>query len=280
MLILRFAALVSALTTIILNAHAGYIAAATPDYAILFATLSAALDVAKCSLIPAGVAAVRQRAYLVAFLAFALFPLLFANSVWNAVSQVTQSRETTKADATTGIAAHIRTEAVYKRLSNELVLMQANPTFAATASCALPKSRTARAFCAKVEATSKDLSAAEAALRNPTPADPAPQLTLLAAVTGQPLPTLTLTLNVIPVLLAELVGSLGFVIAAATRTDTTEQQPAPKASGRLWSRFGLFRLPTSPATTKTPPAGSPGPSASHAKPGATPAFHWSLDPPR
>jgi hypothetical protein len=253
MIILRSAAAVAAIVTIALNAHHGYKSAATLEYAVIFGALNAALDIAKCTLIPIGMRAVRARAWVVALLAFALFPLLFANSVWNAVSQVAISRDAGKATAVASMQRRQRAETEHARLIRELAIMEANATFEATAACTRPASRAARAFCGAIDNTKAALKSAAATLASSTPADPQPQITLLSALTGQSVPFLTFVLAVVPVLLAELVGSFGFVIAA---------QPAPDAIERPQKRFRLAKLGWRQRKPKTPlPAAPTSPGA-------------------
>lgn len=76
--------------------------AGTLEYAILFAVLYGTLDLAKVSILVAAVYAWRVRAYSTALLCVLLFPPLFANSVWNALSQVAITRN--MALAGTGVA--------------------------------------------------------------------------------------------------------------------------------------------------------------------------------
>ena len=51
MIALRIAALISAVATIVLNAHYGWTSSSVLFYAAMMATLSVAFDVAKCSLL-------------------------------------------------------------------------------------------------------------------------------------------------------------------------------------------------------------------------------------
>ena len=73
MIVLRFAALVSALATMVLNAHYGFTSAASLPYAVLLATLSVALDLAKCSLLLASSKALRAGAWGASALFFLMF---------------------------------------------------------------------------------------------------------------------------------------------------------------------------------------------------------------
>jgi hypothetical protein len=250
MIVLRLAAAVAAVVTIALNAHHGFKSAATLEYAVMFAALNAALDISKCTLIPIGMHAMKARRWAAALAAFTLFPLLFVNSVWNAVSQVAISRDAGKATAVADLQAHQRAAAEHKRLLAELALMQASRTFETTAACTRTMSRTARTFCSTIDRTKADMKAAAATLASSTPVDPQPQITLLAAITGRSVSLLTLILAVVPVLLAELVGSFGFFIAA---------QHAPGAIERPQKRFRLLRLGWWRSTPKTPPPVAPAP---------------------
>ncbi len=245
MILLRLAAMIAAAVTVALNAHHGYTSASTLAYAVMFALLNAALDIAKCTLIPIGMRAVRTHSWTVAFVAFGLFPLLFANSVWNAVSQVAISRDAGKATAVAGLQTRQRAESEHKRLLAELALMQQSETFKATAACTRAINRVTRPLCDTVARTKTDIKATEAALAAIAPIDPQPQVTLLASLSGSSIPLLTFVLAVMPVLLAELLGSVGFFIAA---------QPASSATERPQRRFRLPMLGQRRGKPKTPPS--------------------------
>lgn len=273
LLALRFAALVAAAVTIVLNAVHGYQASATLEFAIMLAALQAALDMAKCALIPAGIEAWRARAYILSLLAFLLFPLLFLNSVWSALSQVALTRDAGKATAVAQAQTRNRAEATHARLAAELALLQANPTFAATAACAAPKSTAAKSFCATVAQVKRDLAAAETALAGSSAADPNAPVTLIASLTGTPVSAITFTLAVVPVLLAELVGSLGFAIAASRAAPRPPGSPETPIRAR-WP--GWLRR-----AAKTPPARVPEASAASSVnappiPASGPHIQWTF----
>lgn len=243
MIMLRLAAAVAAAVTIALNAHHGFTSAQTLEYALMFAALNAALDIAKCTLVPIGMRAARDRSWMVALATLTLFPLLFANSVWNAVSQVAISRDAGKASAVADMQARQRAEAEIKRLLAELAILQESETFKATDACTRAINRTARTLCDSITRTKTDIKAAEAAVAAIAPLDPQPQITLLVALTGSSIPPLVFILAVIPVLLAELLGSFGFFIAA---------HRAPKATERPQKRFHYPTLGWWPRKSETP----------------------------
>ena len=275
MLLLRTAAVLSAAVTVTLNAKYGFEAAKVFELAVLFAVLNATLDTAKCLLIGATVALWRHRAYLLALLSFLLFPPLFLNSVWNAVSQVAVTREDGKARAVADSSTRARAEADHRRLIRDLNTLMANPTYAATSACAQPKSTAARSFCATVEETKSELTRLNTVLTTGTAADPEPQVTLLATASGWQPTSVRFVLATIPVLLAELLGAFGFVIAASAKTG-----PSPDASQtRLRDRLRLLR-PRRPRPTETLSVGNSGamaaiPAASSASPSnVAPIIQW------
>lgn len=285
MITLRLASLVAAITTLILNAHAGFVFAATIEYAILFACLSAALDLAKCSLLPAASLAFRTGRIGIACLALTVFPFFFMLSVINAVSQTTKSLETAKTGAIADVQTRARTQASYNRLTNELALLQGSPMFATTQACTIIPTRAARTYCDTLAQTKRDLAAIETGLTGPAPVDPTPHITFLSSITHQPIPTLTLLLNLFPVLLAELLGSLGFVIAATgSRSDQASALAKAAATtpiaksrlGTLRSRLRQLRLGWPRPTCAKPPAPLPKPSATPSPRAPTPTPQWNF----
>jgi hypothetical protein len=272
---LRIAAFVAAITTITLNALHGYKASTVFEYAVLFATFQAALDISKCTLIGVAARAFADRKLTVAVLALLMFPPLFANSVWNAVSQVVLVRDQGTASSVSDRERLQRTDASHARLTRELTTMQASPTFQATAACALPKSNEAKAYCANVARTKADLDRISTQLGTTTSADPEPQVSLVAAKLGWPAADVRFLLAVFPVILAELVGSLGFYLA------NVANGAAPKASRTsLWTRWRSGRAaPASDAKNASaalPEASAvrPATSAPAAPPPSAPRIIW------
>lgn len=275
MITLRLAALVSAVVTVTLNAVHGYKASAIFEFAIMLATLQAALDIAKCSLIPASVHLWRAGSCVFSLFSLLLFFPLFLNSIGNAVSQVALTRDAGKATAVADAQTRTRAEATHKRLTSELAILQASPTFAATAACSMPKSTPAKTFCENVAATKRQLADAEATLGRTSAADPEAPVTLLAAVTGHSPQTLTFTLAVVPVLLAELVGSLGFVIAsvsAAQPVNTPSETPR-KAFWHRW-RARAQRTPETDPARPAEASTTPSMPALKAATPSTPTIAW------
>lgn len=251
MIALRLAAIVAAVVTISLNAHHGFAGADTLTFAIMFAALNASLDIAKCALIVAGVRAWRARARLVASISFLLFPLLFLNSVWNAVSQVSISRDAGKAHLSAQAQRRSYAEDARRNLIRRLSVLQENSLFAASAACSLPRTSAARALCENVKRAEAELAAAEASVTAIAPVDPAPHMTLLSAISGQSLPIITFSLAVVPVLLAELVSSFGFLIAAVG---------SPEAPGRPSEQLSWLRRIKKTKPSKSAPEAALTPS--------------------
>lgn len=214
MIALRLAAVVAALVTITLNAHHGFKASQVFEYAVLFAALNAALDVAKCSCLAGMHQAWRLSRYPAALLLFLLFWPLFLNSLWCGLSEVAISRAGEIEQHVAASQIRARAEVDYQRLIGEMATMKASPTFAASAACALPKSQTAREYCSKLAALQTSIAGISAELDRTHIKDPEPQLTLVAQLTGWELPQLQLGVALWPVLLAELVGSVGFYLGA------------------------------------------------------------------
>lgn len=278
MIALRIASLVAALVTITLNASHGFASSKVLEYAILLSALNAALDTAKCALIGAASRAWRVRAYGLAALCLLLFPLLFANSVWNAVTQIAITRDEVKAQLTSALQSRTRAEAEYKRLSDELALMKANPTFAATTACTLPKSPAARAFCSKVEDTKAALTTASTQLASTSPKNPDPLATLLSAMTGLALPTIQFNAALWPVLIAELLGSLGFYIASRI-AEKPLQRPAERFSwwkAVSWRVASETHSPPVPGSSGAPAPPPPPAAPSPSSPAPSPSLTWTL----
>lgn len=254
---LRLASITAATTTIILNAHAGFISAKALEYAVLFAVLYAALDIAKCSLLVAARNARLSGAYGLAIICWLFFPCLFVNSVWNAVGQVAITRDEGKADKVGAAQTRTRTDADYQRLARDLTIMQTNPTFSGTAACTLPKTKEARAFCDAVRTAQSALATTSAQLAETPPTDAQPHVTWISAMLGITVQPIQFTAALLPVLLAEVLGSIGFYISARINF----KAPA-KPVQRPWFR----RHPKPVPPDKRPPEASPGPSADTASP--------------
>lgn len=278
MIALRLAAMVAALTTVTLNAHFGYTSTSVVEYAILFAVLNATLDLAKCSCLVGMNAAWQHRHVASAGLLFLVFWPLLAWSLFCGLSEVALSKGTAADRHIADTQARTRAEAEHARLTRELATMQANATFTATAACALPKSNTAREFCASVTATKAALAAAETKIAAKTTTDPQPHLTLLATVTGKRMEQVQFTVALVPVLLAELVGSVGFFLSG---------RAAPKAPKQPVQRRWWLRATKSPPSIDTAPAASQEALAAPSKPvvpvnGATPprpTLTWTIPKP-
>ncbi|HRD74674.1 MAG TPA: hypothetical protein PK264_01865 [Hyphomicrobiaceae bacterium] len=271
MIALRIASLIAALATIILNAHGGFTSTKVFEYAVLFAALYAALDIGKCAVLVAASRAWRQRAYLVAALCTLLFPLLFANSVWNAIQQIAITRDDTKAVRVGATQTRARTETEHARHTAELALLHASPTYAATSACALPKSKDARTFCDRVAIATTAIARLNAQLAASPPTDAEPHVTLFAAITGARPQAVQFTALLVPVLLAEVLGAVGFYIASRINAEApgtparknfvlrrgtwrpNRQKPSDEnsgAAGTMPSRqpSGVVQTPTAPAS--------------------------------
>jgi len=243
--LLTLAAGVAAIVTIALNAHHGFRSSPVLHYAVLFATLNAALDIAKCScLVGMGKAWAAGRP-LSSVALFVLFIPLFINSLWCGVSEITISRGGTATQHVADTQTRARAEAEHARLAAELATMQANATFTATAACALPKSSQAKAFCTRIDDTKAALTRIEAQLAAPAPTDPQPHLSLVQKLTGLGLPTLQFADALKLVVLAEIVGSIGFYLGLRINA-RPPQKPVQPVS---WFEAVRKRL-----ARKTPPA--------------------------
>lgn len=274
---LRIAATIAAIVTVVLNAHHGYVSATTLEYAVMLAALNAALDMAKTALIPAAATAWRSGLYGIALTALALFPALFCNSVWNAMSQVALTRTAAATTANHDIQSHSRDAETRRRKVAELATLQENPSFQTSAACTLPKTKDARTLCKAVADINAELAVLDTRLNTSAPPDPHPAITWLAEVTKQPHAAIALAVAMAPVLLAELLGSLGFVIAAARQPMNVVK---PTSAALDW--FSKRRLGCWHRASKAGPATSVLPVGAHSRPGAasildgTPSVSWSI----
>lgn len=274
MIVLRFAAMVAALVTITLNAHHGFTSAKTLEYAILFAVLYGTLDLAKVSILVAAVHAWRVRAYAIAFLCVLLFPPLFINSVWNALSQVAITREAGQADRVGVAQARARTVAEHARLTSELEVLQASNTFKTTAACTQTKSRAARATCQQVKTTTAALASINQQLVATPPTDPQPHVTLVASMFELDTAPIVFTAALVPVLLAEIVGSLGFTIAAAV-SGRVPHKPTERRS-MFWNSRRRPQRKTPPDAQPEASQTTPSDQASLRGGQAAPQLTWKL----
>lgn len=255
MIVLRFASLVAALVTITLNAAYGFKTSTVLEYAILFAVLSAALDVAKCACLVGASRAWQTGQTLPAVLLFLLFWPLLLNSLWCGMSEVTFNRATETARHDTAAQIHQLAKDAHARAANQLADLEASPPFKSSTACALPRTARERTLCQKHAEASRRATLAADALTRPNATDPAPQLTLLAAWLGYDHGVLHLAASLWTVALAELCGSLGFYLSA--RRDHTE-----RLHNRFWQRAAKTDAPI-PKTVPAPVQRSPVPGKLH-----------------
>lgn len=268
---LRLAAAIAAIVTVVLNAHHGYISATTLEYAVMLASLNAALDMAKTALIPAAASAWRSGRYGIALTALALFPALFCNSVWNAMSQIALTRIAATASASHDTQARDRDAETRRRKVAELAMLQDSASFQASAACTLPKTKDARTFCKVVADINAEVVVLDTRLNASAASDPYPAITWLAEMTAQPHATIAFAVAMAPVMLAELLGSLGFIIAAA--------QPARASVGSFprrpigwWPRRSENDSRASVAPLNTHPT----PASSRTASATAPTVSWSI----
>ncbi len=225
MIVLRLAAIVAACLTIILNASHGFQTTTVFPYAVLLAVLNATLDLAKCSCLVGMSRAWHNGRRIAAFLLFLLFWPLLANSLWCGLSEIAIVRNESTAERNRDNDTATRVLAEHKRLTDTLNILRANSLFEESSACALPKTKAARTLCKTVEDTQGSLKELEGQLAQTTIQDAQPHITWLANMTQWPIPNVQFGLALWPILLAELVGSLGFYLtrsmpAKATQTRT------------------------------------------------------------
>ena len=245
---LRYATIVAIAITMILNAHHGF-EAATGRFAILMAILYAILDVAKAAIAVAAVVAWQHGNRAIAILCCILFPVLFMNSLWNTVSQVASFQTTRTAAITARLAERSAMEEQMQRLSAGLAIMDGSPLYRRTAACADATAPDSKVFCGKRAEAEDELARLAIDLAALPAAAPEPAILLVAELTGLMPATIRLVAWITPVFLAELLGALGFMIAAAAgrRTDAgthatpsvvTAPEPRDPAGSRprmVWS---------------------------------------------
>lgn len=257
-LALRFAATIAALVTITLNASYGFKASTTLDYAVLFALLNAALDIAKCACLPCARLAWQTGERTAALLLLALFLPLLMNSLWCGFAEVAFNRAAVQSTLTVAATTHDRATAEHRRLTRDLETLTANPLFEASAACAIPRTDRQRSLCSRHRDLMQARDRLTPDLSLAPPADPTPHLTLLAGWTGAPLPLLLIGTAFWPIALAELCGSLGFYLSARPQPDRTKRRHK-----RFWS--------LSEAEQPPPPQTAPQPLSSA---NGTPPLRW------
>lgn len=246
MMALRLASLVAAAVTITLNATYGFKSSPVLQYAILFAALNAALDIAKCACLVGASRAWREGQPLAAFILFVMFWPLLANSLWCGLSEVSFNRASEQTQFNADDGNRTRAAAKHKRAAADLLNIEASPLFKSSTACALPKTQRERTLCTSHAFAKKQVAEADAILATKPAADPAPEITLLAAWTGYDLATLLLATALWPIALAELCGSVGFYLSAS-----------PHRAGRHWNRFRKQNEPSSPPASRTSPKPQP-----------------------
>lgn len=252
MIALRLAASIAALVTITLNAAYGFKTSATLEYAVLFAALNAALDVAKCACLVGANRAWHNRQPVAALILFLLFWPLLANSLWCGLSEVAFNRGHEQSRFTADAQRRALARADHDRAAAELADLEAGPDYKASTACALPKTNRARTLCARHADATQRLHSAADAINAPPADDPTPQMTLLAAWTGYDMPVLLLAAALWPIALAELCGSVGFYISSIP-------DRAERPSKRFWQK----KQPDSHPAIKTASKAVPRTDAPH-----------------
>lgn len=236
MMVFRASACVAALVTITLNASYGYKTSTVFEYAVLFAALNAALDVAKCSCLVVAGQAWQRGQPMAALVLFVLFWPMLANSLWCGFSEVTFNRATETARHDVDSQARTLAATAHERAQATLTDLEASPHYKSSTACALPKTNREQTLCQKHAEALARLAAAATALTQDRALDPTPQLTLLASLTGIDTSALLLAAAFWPIALAELCGSVGFYLGSPSgRTkrrlpafsDQTGHDPAP-----------------------------------------------------
>ncbi len=250
MIALRLASVVAALVTITLNAAYGFKTSTVLEYAILFAALNAALDVAKCACLAGAARAWHDGQAIAAAILFILFWPLLANSLWCGLSEVAHNRAAEQHYFAADTQSRAIAAADHARASAELADLEKSAPYKSSTACVLPKTQRERTLCAQHAEVAKRLGKASTILTQPQQTDPSPQLTLLATWTGFDMATLLLATALWPIALAELTGSVGFYLT--TRSDRTE---------RRWNRF----RPRKPPNSKPTPENAPNPAPSAAR---------------
>lgn len=260
---LRWAAVVAAAVTITLNASYGFKSSATLTYALLFAALNAALDVAKCACLPVALHCWRTNRSAAALLLGLLFLPLLANSLWCGLAEVSANRaaaQTTFADDTD---RRERLTREHQRLTTERQALTSNRLFATATNCALPRSDNQRQLCSQYSQLNQQLANLDTDLATTRAIDPAPHLAWLATWTGVSMPLLLLVSAFWPIALAELCSSLGFFV-------TNSPQDAPQRPQED------FSAPTTVAANAPPETHSK--AVLNAPP--APTIRWSTAGPR
>lgn len=275
MIVLRIAAVISIAVTMVLNAHYGYTSAASIPYAVLLATLSVALDLAKSSLLLAASKAWRMNAKGAALLLFIMFWPCLGYSLYAGVSQIAIARDESKAGKVAAVDIRARMEADYLRLTHDVTLAEASPIYTATSACTDVTRPPSKVFCAALATTKAQLATLGTTLSATTPVNPEPQLILIADVTHWSMAGLRFTVAIWPVLLAEMVGSLGFYLSSRI----SGKPPEKRVQRASWFA-GRWRRP-SPKTPPLPGSGalaapfSP-PSLPSPRNPSPPKINWTL----
>lgn len=256
MIALRAAALVAAMVTVTLNAAYGFKTSTAVEYAILFASLNAALDVAKCACLVGASRAWQTGQRNVAVVLFILFWPLLVNSLWCGLSEVAFNRSSEQRHFEVDAELRALAQSAHAAAAADLAALKASPLYNSSTACALPKTSRERALCAKYDRLAASAREAVTAIGQTPVNDPAPQVTMLASWTGYDIAALLLATALWPIVLAELTSSIGFYVSA--------QSPgrAERRHKRFWHSKAVAPSPI-PKTDSNLLSGSP-----------TPKIHW------
>lgn len=219
--------------------------------------LALAVDCCKSGFLPAASYFWQTRARLRAAMLVVLWVPSLMFSTFCGYAAITANRSATSVAIDGKADTRARAQQTYTRATADIAAAMASPLWQSSAACTAIK-KAAQSFCANVADLKAQQAAASAILDATPPATSNPELALVTATTGLPLPIVTLLVAAWPAILLELVASIGFY--------AIQRHHVPEASRKAVE--GLFKKSVrhSAPTPESAPTAHPEASATPSLP--------------
>lgn len=249
----RVPVLLAALTTMWFNGSFMWSRADALPQQLGLTAMALAVDLAKCTFLPAAAQAFRGRYRLRAIIFVLLWLPALTFSTYCGYSAIFTNRHTISQVADGKAQDHDRLIARYERALADLAAAKKSPAWTATGACIAPTPKT-RDACKAIQSLQASVDALAHEL-GPTPTVAAdPELATLGKLFPAAGSWLPFLVSAFPALLLELVASLGsYAAAPLPKTSTPPHTPEKPAGAFLWTRMDWLSR-----KAKNPPATVPG----------------------
>lgn len=218
MILARLGIAVAICTTMYFNGTYGYSLGDGAHHPWAMLALAVAIDLCKCSFLPAAAITYRHGHRIGALVLILLFLPCFAFSTFAGYSSILSNRMLSSADATQKQQARAIVQARYDQASADLQTARSLNMWKATGGCTSMRRRVQRAYCQSIQDMQLKLTSIERQLTDTSVVYANPEIIALAGIVGLPVSILTFWVAAIPAVILELIAGLG-LFAITARTD-------------------------------------------------------------